>query len=232
MKNQLEEFPWEDNLIERKLESDLKDVLKTLVGFANSVNPGRIATLLIGEKNDGSVAGVKNPDNIQKSIRNECDKIYPPIIWRSKVYEKGGKHCVKVEVEFSGVTPHFGGSAWIRRGSETIKATDQVFQKLIDLRSGKVFELSKWINKEVTVFADQSHIPPPERASNPFEMTGKNYVFKHRWTEGDTIAKLISINGFWITLQLSNSSKYSEPLEKIMLSFDNANNQLKIIVLY
>jgi len=34
------DLPWEDNLLERKTESDLKDLLKTLVAFANSVRPG------------------------------------------------------------------------------------------------------------------------------------------------------------------------------------------------
>ena len=58
--------PWEDYLLERKVESDLKDLLKTLVAFANSVRPGHIATLLIGERDNGTVAGVTNPDNIQK----------------------------------------------------------------------------------------------------------------------------------------------------------------------
>jgi len=153
------EYPWEDNLLERKLESDLKDVLKSLVGFANSVKPGHVATLLIGEKNDGSIQGVTNPDNIQKTIRSECDKIYPSILWKSMVYEMEGKHCVKVEVEYSGETPHFGGAAWVRKGSETIKATDEIFQKLIELRSGKVCEISRWINKQVTLYADQSHLP-------------------------------------------------------------------------
>ena len=60
--------------------------MKTLVGFANSVKPGYVAILLIGEKDDGSIVGVTNPDSIQKIIRNECDKIYPPIIWKSQVF--------------------------------------------------------------------------------------------------------------------------------------------------
>lgn len=230
----MNEFPWEDNLIERKLESDLKDVLKTLVGFANSVIPGHIATLLIGEKNDGSVAGVTNPDNIQKSIRNECDKIYPPIISRSQIYEKDGKHCVRVEVEFSGETPHFGGSAWIRKGSETIKATDEVFQKLIDLRSGKVFELNKWINKEVTIHADQSHIPPLQINEYGISSGGqKKYVYTHRWPKEESCAKLVSVNNFWATFfKYDTNINYSEPLEKITLSFDDVNNRLKIIIRY
>ena len=59
--------PWEDNLLERKVESDLKDLLKTLVAFSNSVRPGHIAVLLIGEANDGSAKGVTDPDAIQNA---------------------------------------------------------------------------------------------------------------------------------------------------------------------
>ena len=63
------EYPWEDNLLERKTESDLKDLLKTLVAFSNSVQPGHKAVLLIGEKDNGEIQGVKDPDNIQKRMR-------------------------------------------------------------------------------------------------------------------------------------------------------------------
>lgn len=227
-------LPWEDNLLERKVESDLKDLLKTLVGFANSVKPGHIATILIGERNDGSIAGVTNPDNIQKTIRNECDKIYPPIIWRSKVYEKEGEKCVKIEVEFSGETPHFGGPAWIRRGSETVKATDDLFQKLVNLRNGKVFELGKWVGKEVTIHADQSHIPP--LLINEYGTPAgrqKKFVYKHRWPKEESCVKLISVNNFWATfLKTDTNTNHSEPLEKITLTFDDVNNRLKIIVYY
>ena len=61
----------EDNLREKKVESDLKDLLKTLVAFANSVAPDDTAQIFIGEKDDGSVHGVKNTDNIQKTIKKE-----------------------------------------------------------------------------------------------------------------------------------------------------------------
>lgn len=58
------DHPWEDNLLERKTESDLNDLLKTLVAFANSVKPGHTAIILIGERDDGTIDGVTNPDNI------------------------------------------------------------------------------------------------------------------------------------------------------------------------
>jgi len=225
----MDTFPWEDNLLECKVESDLKDILKTLVAFANSVKPSHTAVLLIGEKNDGTVDGVKNPDNIQRTVRKECEKIYPDILWRSMVYEKNGKQCVRVEIEYSGDTPHFGGSAWIRKGSESVKASDEAFQALINLRSGIVSELSKWINKDVTVYGDHGTIPPEIKRSFS---KGTARVFFHRWPQDDTVATLLSVNSYWITLKKQNGQQQSEPLKKLMLSFDDKHNQLKIIVAY
>jgi predicted HTH transcriptional regulator len=107
----------EDYLLERKSKNDLKDLLKTMVAFANSVRPGHVATILIGERDDGTPEDL-DPDQIQKTVRTTADKIYPPIIWRAVIYEKGGKQCVRVEIEHSGDTPHFGGPAVAaRRGA-------------------------------------------------------------------------------------------------------------------
>ena len=223
------EFPWEDNLLERKLESDLKDLLKTFVAFANSVKPGHIATLLIGERDDGTIQGVTNPDNMQKNIRKECDKIYPPILWRPSVYEKEGKHCVRVEIEYDGETPHFGGPAWVRHGSETIIATDEIFQRLIDLRSGIVHELAKWLDKEVTIHGDTSTVPPPREGVDPW---GKGEFFRHRWG-WEEFVKIVFANNYWVTFEkLETHEKISEPLNKLTLSFDDKKEQLKVIIAY
>lgn len=219
--------PWEDYLLERKVQSDLKDLLKTLVAFANSVRPDHIATILIGEEDDGTIAGVTNPDNIQKSVRKETEKIYPPIIWRSNVYEKDGKYCVRVEIEYSGNTPHFGGVAWVRRGSSTVKSSEEVFQKLIELRLDMVRELSKWMDKEVTVHGDSSTVPPTRE---PGLMRIREH-FLHRWGWKDE-AKLIFVNRFWVTLENMEGEKRSEPLVKLTLSYDDEKDRLKIIVSY
>ncbi len=42
-----------------------------------------------------------------------------------------------------------GGPAWVRRGSSSVPASEEVFQRLIDYRTSKVRELAKWIDKEV-----------------------------------------------------------------------------------
>jgi hypothetical protein len=206
---------WEDNLLERKLESDLKDILKTLVGFANTVKTGEKALLIIGESNDGTVQGVKNPENIQKKVREECDKIYPPITCKQTVEKRGDKYCVHVEVEYTDQAPHFGGPAWIRKGAETIKASKEIYQSLIEKRSGPVMELSKWIGKEITVQGSQ---PIPDRHSP-------------RWDLGEKTARVVSVNSLWVTFEVNSANK-TEPLKKLTLSYDDKQHRLKVFIDY
>lgn len=212
------ETPWEDSLLERKLEGDLKDLLKTLVAFANSVRPGHVATILIGEADDGSVPGVTNPDHVEKEVRKQCDRIYPAIVWKSQVYANTGTHCVRVEIEHNGETPHFGGLAWVRKGSETVKATDEVFQRLIDFRLSKVQELGKWINKKVSVEGDVSGMDARKEA-----------VSGHPRWPGTQEAQLSFVNAFWATFEVGQTKK-SEPLDKLLLSWDDARQCLKLLV--
>jgi hypothetical protein len=209
--------PWEDNLLERKTESDLKDLLKTMVAFANSVRPGHTAVILIGEKDDGTAPGATNPDNIQKKVRDTADSIYPPILWRSRVYEREGKQCVRVEVEYDGETPHFGGAAWVRKGSETIQATPEAFQKLIDLRSAKVTKFLEWVNQEVYVEGDLVSTTPGD--------------FPHpRWRNG-AYTKLTEVNGFYAVFERSDGrGRQAEPIEKLILSWEPRSNRPKVIV--
>ncbi len=131
-------------------------------------------------------------------------------------------------MEYSGKTPHFGGPAWIRKGSETIKANEEIFQRLMDLRNGKVFELAKWIDKEVTVCLDET-APTHIGVSGGGISTFGNAP--HRWPTSGVVAKLIFLNNFWITLRRNdNNEDQSESLDKVRLSFDDKNERLKIIV--
>jgi Putative DNA-binding domain len=225
------DLPWEDYLLERKTEGDLRDLLKTMVAFANSVRPEHKAVILIGEKDDGSVKGVTNPDNIQKKIREEAEKIYPAIIWSSQVYEKDSLFCVRVEIEYSGETPHFGGIAWVRKGSETVKATDEVFQKLIDLRSNKVQELAKWLNRTIAIRADESLKILHSRSGVNLNMLRPKefWEFPDFWVFPAEV-KLIDVNRFWITVE-SRKKKHSVPIEKLILNFDDEKEYLLITVI-
>lgn len=217
----IDDLPWEDGLLERKTENDLGDLLKTIVAFANSVRPGHTAIILIGEKDDGSVPGVANPENIQQSVRKTCDKVYPEAVWRTKVYEKAGKFCVRIEIEHSGNTPHFGGPAWVRDGSSSVPASDRVFQKLIDIRSALVFEMAKWIGKAITIEGEFDRNASGKYVSNP------------RWSvEKEVVLK--SVNRYWATFEevpgISKTGSQetrlrSEPIEKLILTYDDTRRR-------
>ncbi|PJZ47498.1 AlbA family DNA-binding domain-containing protein [Leptospira saintgironsiae] len=221
---------WEDNLVEYKVESDLKDILKTLVGFANSVKPGHIARIYIGKDNSGKVVGVTNPDNIQKKVREIADKIYPPIVWKSKVEVEKDISYVIVEIEYSEETPHFGGQAWVRKGSETILASPEVFNQLIAKRSSKIRTLGLYLNATVTVTGDWSNLPFTQMGDFGQSI---QYLIEHRWPEADTYAQLTEVNNHWITLiTIRELRRISEPLEKVILSYDNKSSRLKLIIKY
>ena len=130
-----------------------------------------------------------------------------------------------MEIEYSGETPHFGAPAWVRRGSETVKASDEVFQRLIEFRLGKVRELEQWLNKEITVDVDLGSMKFEERKMRGYP----------RWPEQHS-ARLRFVSSFWATFEAfegnlpQGSKTLSEPLEKLMRSWDNKSNRLKVLV--
>jgi|CXWL01.1.fsa_nt_gi hypothetical protein len=217
------ENPWEDSLLERKTASySEEDYLKTFVAFANSVRPGDVAIVLLGEDDEGNAKGIGDADRFQIKIRRIIDKIYPAIVWHSELYEKDGLQCLRVEIRSSGNTPHFGGIAWIRNGSESNKAPDEVFQKLIELRLDKVYELSKWLGKSVSVIGDNSSVDWGNSQGVGFEMV---------WTSFNP-SVLEDVNSFWVTLKNSSGEIRTISSRKFYLDFDNSNQRLKLCVIF
>ena len=180
------------------------------MAFANSVRPGHVATILIGEENDGKVPGVSDPDRRQRDIRDELEKIYPAIEWRQTLYEKGGKPCIRIEIEFSGETPHFGDAAWVRVGSETIKASEAMLQRLVDLRSSKTIEISKWVGRNVTGHWATDRVG-----------------FQPNWMALE--CKVIKVTGFYCTLERPGTmGRISEPLQWVDISWDDRRERLSL----
>lgn len=210
----------EDSLKEKKVESDLKDLLKTMVAFANSVAPGDTAKIFIGEKDDGTVQGVTNSDNIQKSVTKEAEKIYPEIYYSTEVYERESKQCVRVDIKHNGLAPHFGGAAWVRKGTETIRATEEIYQQMVELRQSKTRALSQWLNKEITVLWPQGRKVGVEAKEDIYFL-------------GFEEARLSFVGQHWATFQVlidSDYSERSEPMENLILSWDDERKRLKVLI--
>jgi hypothetical protein len=203
----------EDSLRENKSENDLKDLLKTMVAFANSVAPDDTAKIFIGERDDGSVEGVTNTENIHRTIAKNAEKIYPSVYYRTENYERDGKQCVRVDIKRNGLAPHVGGPAWVRQGAKSVPASGELYEQLIALRLSKVSELLKWVSRVVTV----------SWASKVPMSIGPN------WNAFP--CQLVEVTAFFSTFKHRDRGfKESEPNDWLALSWDGQANCPHIFV--
>ncbi len=147
----------EDSFTERKLEGvSSEDIARTIIGFANSVPLNESGVLFLGIGDKGHIAGVSNPDSLQKTIRQICEnKCFPRIEATCAVLEvRKNDHIASVlaaEVPFSNRAPHFMGPAFLRVGSETVKVSEQQYDDLFTRRCTKTRQLLDWKNQIITV---------------------------------------------------------------------------------
>lgn len=201
----------ESALLERKLESVNKNELRrTLVAFANSVQDAETAVLLIGLRDNGDVAGVGDPDAVQKRLREVAEQdCYPAISYRAEVHTTdSGQHVVVVFVSQSSRRPHFGGPAFVRRGSESVVASPEVFEELIHSRTDKCRQILRFKGHTVTVVCVQ-------------HVLGKiKYVADQSYRE-ESECRILECDSHTIRLEVINSSRrVTEPLEYITIAYD------------
>jgi len=201
----------EDNFTERKVVSDLKDVLKTLVAFANSTPEGGVSILYVGVRDDGSIEEPARSDfdKIQKGTINDAlGKSYPRVYCESRVIEHEGRSFMAILVPFSRLRPHFAGPAYVRHLSKSVDASDEQFGTLIAERTSKVYELRKWVGKDVS------------KSTVRLVNSGENGHFPER---------LVDCNEFYVTLrEHSRAAAYSVPIEDVTISFDHKENRLHL----
>jgi len=145
----------EDNFTERKSEGVANEELRqTACAFANSLPEGREAVLFIGvHDKSGEVVGLKgDTDILQKRVRAAIDNCYPPITYLAEVLPTKDGAVLAVVVRSSSVGPRFTGPAYVRVGSESKKASEQVFNELVYSRNDKCRELMRYRLGLVTVY--------------------------------------------------------------------------------
>lgn len=210
----------EDNFIERKSQgANRLELRKTVVGFANSVPEGRSAVLFVGVDNSGNIAGCANPDEMQKRVRDICENdCYPHIRFTSEVLHIGGKDVVAVVIPHSDCGPHFSGPAYIRRGSETVVASPEVFEALLHSRTSKVAAILKLKNSVVSVSSLQHRLGKVGRISD------SRYV-EH------AECMVLDCDPHTVRLQHLGLGEYvSEPLDNVQISRDEMRHRPMLIV--
>jgi hypothetical protein len=206
---------FEDNFVERKTSNDTKDILKTIVGFANSAPIGYPAILYLGVRDSGEIETPQiNLDSIQKAVNKELQKTYPRIPCIQKVVAYEQRQAVAVVIYGSENRPHFSGPSFIRSGSETLEASDQEFNELIAMRNSKVSRILEFKGKTISV----TNIA-----------RGTTHGMESNW--GGTIT-VHYCDQFYVTLASGSepSNRQSFPLSDVEISFDNAQVRLLLRV--
>jgi Putative DNA-binding domain len=130
---------FEDHFVERKTSSDLKDCLKTIVAFANSTPIDSYSILFIGVRNSGEIEPPKTDfDKLQRAMNERIAKIQPRIEYLQRIVSEGGRQALAVVIPYSSKRPHYSGPAFVRRGSESLQASSDELEQMIQSRNPKV----------------------------------------------------------------------------------------------
>jgi predicted HTH transcriptional regulator len=211
----------EDNFVERKPDGVAgSEQRRTLVAFANSVPDGREAVLFIGVRDGGSIQGCKNSDSIQKTVRRIAEQeCYPPIAITCEVITTGqGPVVAVVVVAASTRRPHFAGPAFVRRGSESVAASEEVFTELVHSRNSTVAAVLKLKNQVIDVVSIQHKLGEARRIADQ----------GHR--EGGEI-RVLECTPQTVRFQLIASGRYvTEPLDHVQVSYNEEKYRPMLIV--
>lgn len=206
---------FEDHLVERKTVGDSKDWRKTAVAFANSAPIGLPAVLYIGVKNSGEIeTPQRDLDEAQKKFNSQMGSVYPRIAYIPKIIAEDGRQVLAVIVPGSDLRPHFSGLSYVRRGSESIEASETQFDEFIARRSAKAEFILRYKGQIVNAI---------HRGTSQGGWSGADTS-----AFGDNKVVVAECNQFFVTFQTSNGTKFSFPLSRVEINFDHERNKLQL----
>jgi len=166
--------------------------------------------LYIGVRDSGEIeTPQQNLDEVEKKFNRQMEKVYPRIAYVPKVISDDGKQALAVIIPGSALRPHFAGLSYVRRGSESVEASEEQFSELIAQRNSKAALILRWKGKNVTAFT----------------RTGDSEI---AWPNS-TI--LVDCNQFYVTLQrFIHEPPSSFPLSRVEINFDNLKSRLQLEV--
>jgi len=210
----------EDNFVERKSDGlSPADIRKAASAFANTVE-GRSAILFIGVHDKTcEILGVRDTDQIQKKVRAACqENCYPPITYTSNVLTCDGKSVVAVVIPPSSGKPHFTGPAFVRVGSESVKASQEQLDELVLNRIDKCREILRYKRTGLISVRGVGY-----RLGSNKPVADVHFVQQADCTVRTCTAHLV-------TLEALDGKIFSEPLDRIEISYDTERARPMLIV--
>lgn len=210
----------EDSFVERKSQGiKPQDIRKAVTAFANSLPKGQHGVIFIGIGDKGAVEGCDNPDSVQKRVREAADECYPPLTPQCVVLKVWDKDVVAAVVSASTDRPHFAGPAYVRQGSESVKASKRLFDEMVDTRHSKVAAILAMRNVPVVTVIGLGH------------RLGENRRDVERsYREGGEF-KVIACDAHEVTLQqLNNGRTFSEAVERVEVGTNHEKYRPRLTV--
>ena len=137
------------------------DIKKEIIAFANC-DGGK---LYIGVNNDGSIAGLDDPDQAALQISNMARDTIKPDITMFLHYEiltEDGKQFVAIDIQRGTDRPYYIAKkgmrpegVYVRQGFSSVPATDTAIRRMIKETDGDRFEMMRSINQELTFCSAQ-----------------------------------------------------------------------------
>ena len=131
-------------------------IAKEIIAFANTEG----GDLYVGIRDDGSVAGVDNPDGVMTKLSSVLhDSILPDIMpfLQIRTIERDGKPVVRVSVSVGTERPYYLAheglkpkGVFVRRGSACIPLNETGIRRMILETSGKSYEESRSLIQGLT----------------------------------------------------------------------------------
>lgn len=145
----------ESETVELK-EIVVEDIKKEIVAFANC-DGGK---LYVGVRDDGTVVGLDNPDNVSLQISNMVRDAIKPDVTMFLHYEtivESGKSIVAVDIQRGTDRPYYLAKkgmrpegVYVRQGYSSVPATDTMIRRMIKETDGDRFEAMRSLNQELT----------------------------------------------------------------------------------
>lgn len=182
----------ESETVELK-EKVADEIKKEIVAFANC-DGGR---LYVGVRDDGTVAGLGNPNEAALQISNMVrDAIKPDVTMflHYETLEEKGKQIVVVDIQRGTQRPYYIArkglrpeGVYVRQGYSSVPATDTAIRQMIKETDGDRFEAMRCLNQELTF----------EAAKKEFELRSIDFGRQQRQT-----LKLTDQDGIYSNLAL------------------------------
>lgn len=182
----------ESETVELK-EIVVDDIKKEIIAFANC-NGGK---LYIGVRDDGTVCGLDNPDDVALQISNMVrDSVKPDVsmfLYYETLETEGGS-VVAVEIQRGTERPYYIAKkglrpegVYVRHGYSSVPATDTAIRNMIKETDGDRFETMRCLNQELTF----------QSLKKEFELRGIEFGLQQMQT-----LKLLDNDGIYSNLAL------------------------------